>query len=84
MVLSQKYVIERMFDIEEQGRMIFRGSFDGDETGFEARGSVIEAGKFPTDETDENFVHPAFGGRIGLRHELRQRCEAFIRTNDKG
>ena len=39
-----------MLDIEEQGRMIFRGSFDGDETGFEARSSVVEAGKFPTDE----------------------------------
>ena len=50
--------------------MIFRGWFDGDETGFEARSSVVEAGRFPT---DENFEHPAFGGRIGLRYELRQR-----------
>jgi hypothetical protein len=42
-------------------------------TGFEARSSVVEAGRCPTDETDENFVHPAFGRRIGLRYELRQR-----------
>ena len=55
-----------MLDIEEQGRMIFRGSFDGDETGFEARSSVVEAGKFPTDETDEKIQASSLVNRASL------------------
>jgi|GEM_PF-5819359 len=72
-------------------RIVFRGSFNGDEVRLEPGSSVIEAGKFPTDETDEKFrasrlrrenrAQTSSGRRprLGvweLRYQLRQRCEA--------
>lgn len=45
----------------------FRGSFDSNETGFEAGSSVIEAGKFPTDETDEKFQASSLDKQASLR-----------------
>ena len=44
----------------------FRNSVDGYETRMEARISAVEAGEFPTDETDEKFRASSFDHRLFL------------------